>query len=89
MAADRTSYIVTHEDETRAGQGGRGPSSYIPTFGAPTTAIDQYRTVGIHETNLGSLSVALTDIPSVAAIAKIAEGGITDHREIEAAEVAL
>lgn len=87
MTADRTTYIVTRPDETRGY--GSGPSSYIPTFGAATTAIDQYRTVGIHETNLGSLSVALTDIPSVAAIAKIAEGGIVDHREIEAAEVAL
>ncbi len=87
VAAGKTSYIVTRLDETRGD--GQGPSSYIPTFGAATKAIDQYRTVGIHETNLGSLSVALTDIPSVAAIAKIAEGGIVNYREIEAAEVAL
>lgn len=87
MTADRTTYIVTGLDETRAG--GSGPSTPIPTFGAPTTAIDQYRTVGILDTNIGSLSVALTDISSVAAIAKIAEGGIVSYREIEAAEVAL
>ncbi len=87
MTADHTTYIVTREDETRAR--GSVAGSYIPTFGAATTAIDQYRTVGIHDTNLGTLSVALTDIPSVAALAKIAEGGISDHREIEAAEVAL
>ncbi len=87
MTADRTTYIVTRPDETSTG--GSGPGSYILTFGAATTAIDQYRTVGIHDTNIGNLSVALTDIQSVAAIAKIAEGGIVDYREIEAAEVAL
>lgn len=87
MKADHTKYLVTRPDEARAG--GSGPSSSIPTFGAATTAIDQYRTVGIHDTNIGDLSVALTDIPSVAAIAKIAEGGIVDYREIDAAEVAL
>lgn len=84
---DRTTYMVTHLDEGRSSP--HGPSSHIPTLGAATTAIDQYRTIGIHETNLNDLSVALTDIESVLAISKIAEGGIINYQELQAAETAL
>jgi len=84
---DRTKYIVSRPEETRGF--GTGPSSYIPAFGAATTAIDQYRVLGIAESNLDSLSVAITDIASVTALTKIAEGGIADHRDLEAAETAL
>ena len=75
------------QDETRAQ--GSTASSPIPTFGAATTAIDQYRTVGIYETNLQELNVALTDVNAVIAISKVAEGGLSDVGEIEAAETAL
>ena len=84
---DRTQYIVIRPEETRGL--GSGASSYIPTFGAATSAIDQYRMVGIQESNLDQLSVALTDIDSVAALAKIAEGAISNYQELEAAETAL
>lgn len=49
MIEDETSYIVTSPDEVRGL--GRGPSSYIPTFGAATSAIDQYRTIAVQQTN--------------------------------------
>jgi hypothetical protein len=87
MVRDKTTYYVFHEDETRAT--GSLAGSYIPTIGAPASAIDQYRTFGIHETNLNTLSVALTDVGAVTAVSKIAEGGFTSYREIEAAETAL
>ena len=84
---DRTTYFVTRHDETRAT--GSPASSDIPTLFAATKAFDQYRTVGICETNLNELNVAFTDVGAVSAICKIAEGGIADYREIEAAETAL
>ena len=84
---DRTSYIVLRPDETSKGES--GPSSLIPTLGAATTAIDQYRTVGILNTNLRELSCALTDVTSAAALAKIAEGNITSADDIATAEMAL
>lgn len=84
---DRTQYLVIRPEETRGF--GSGPSSYIPTFGAATSTIDQYRMVGIQKSNLDQLSVALTDIDSVAALAKIAEGAISNYQELEAAETAL
>lgn len=87
MIEDKTSYIVTSPDEVR-GLGG-GASSYIPTLGAATSAIDQYRTVAVHQTNLPELGAALTDVTAAAALAKIAEGGLSSHRELEAAETAL
>jgi hypothetical protein len=72
---DQTSYFVVRPEETRAF--GTGPSSYIPTLGAATTAVDQYRTAGIHSTNLPELNAAFTDITAVAAIAKVAEGNVS------------
>ena len=89
MTVDRTTYFVTRMDEMRARMGGAGPSSIIPTIGAATTVIDQYRTFGIGETNIHDLNIALIDIPSVRAVSKLAEGGFVHHRELEAAEVAL
>ena len=84
---ERTRYFTVHPDESRAS--GSAASSYIPTFGAATTAIDQYRTAGIHSTNLLEIGAAFTDVNAVAALSKIAEGGITSHAELEAAETAL
>jgi hypothetical protein len=84
---DRTSYFVINYDETRGA--GSGPSSFIPTLGAASTALDQYRTAGIHSTNLHELGAAFTDITAIAALAKVAEGGLASVRDLEAAETAL
>lgn len=84
---DHSQYLFLYPDETRGL--GNGPSSPIPTFGAPTTAIDQYRTVAVASTNLPDLGGAFTDVCAVAALAHIAEGGITDVAQLEAAETAL
>jgi hypothetical protein len=84
---DRTQYLVRYADEMR--DVGVGPSSYIPTFGAAASAIDQYRTVAVASTNLPELGAAFTDIQAVAALAKVAEGGIADISDLEAAETAL
>jgi hypothetical protein len=84
---DDSQYFVLYPDETRGF--GSGPSSPIPTFGAATTAVDQYRTVAVANTNLPDLGAAFTDVNAVAAIARVAEGGITDIAELEAAETAL
>lgn len=84
---DRSQYEVLYPDETRGF--GTGASSLIPTFGAPASAIDQYRTVAVVSTNLPDLGAAFTDVHAVVAIARVAEGGITDVAELEAAETAL
>lgn len=83
---DQTSYAVFHIDETRARTG--GASSIIPALGAATSAVDQYRTVGIHETTLPDLGAAFTDIEAVAAISRIAEGGLTSADDLDRAELA-
>ncbi|WP_148294170.1 hypothetical protein [Azospirillum sp. B506] len=80
-------YIVLYPDEMMGY--GNGPGSYIPTLGAASTAIDQYRVVAIASTNLPEIGAAFTDVYAVSAISRIAEGGITDIAEIEAAETAL
>jgi hypothetical protein len=84
---DQSRYLVLYPDEVRGF--GSGPSSYIPTFGAAATAVDQYRTVAVASTNLPDLGAAFTDVHAVTAIARVAEGGITDVVELEAAETAL
>lgn len=84
---DRTRYWVVIPDETSGGKG--GPGSHIPTFGAATSALDLYRTVGVAETNLPELKAAFTDVSAVAALSKIAEGGISAAADLEAAEIAL
>lgn len=73
-------------DETRGF--GAGPSSPIPTLGAATTAVDQYRTVAV-STNLPNLGAAFTDLEAVASLARVAEGGISSAAQVEAAETAL
>lgn len=60
----------------------------IQTFGAATTVIDQYRTAGIYYTNLPDIGAAFTDVAAVAAISKIAEGGLNHFHELERAEAA-
>lgn len=84
---DQSNYVVLYPDETRAKNS--GVSSYIPTFGAATTAVDQYRVVGVASTNLPDLGAAFTDVNAVVAVSKIAEGGISSVVELEAAETAL
>src|SRR5260370_32668342 len=85
--SDRTNYFVLYPDETSGH--GAGPSSHIPTYGAATTAVDLYRTVGVASTTLPQLGAAFTDIYAVAAVSRVAEGGISDIAELEAAETAL
>ncbi len=84
---DHSQYLVLYPDESRGL--GNGPSSYIPTFGAATTAVDQYRTVAVASTNLPEVGGAFTDVRAVVAIARVAEGGINDVADLEAAETAL
>ena len=87
MSQDRSSYIVSRPEETRAT--GSPASSLIPTHGAAATAVDQYRTVGIYSNGLTNARAAFTDITAVASLSKIAEGGISDIKDIEAAETGL
>jgi hypothetical protein len=68
---------------------GNGPSAAIPTLGAAASAIDQYRMVAVASTNLPEVGGAFTDVNAVAAIARLAEGGLTNVAELEAAETAL
>lgn len=83
----RTSYLVTRFNEQ--GSNGHPFSPYIPTLGAATTAVDLYRVAGIYDTNLPDIGASFTDVSAVAAISKVAEGGISSYKELEAAEVAL
>lgn len=89
MRTDDVLYIVTHEDEGRAPGMMAGAGSFIPSIGIATTAIDQYRTVGIYSNNLRDLGVAVTDVPSMAALSKIAEGDVRSAHDLQAAETAL
>jgi hypothetical protein len=84
---DRTKYYAVIPDELNAAIG--GPASFIPTFGAPTSVIDLYRTVGVAETNLPDVKAAFTDEQAIAALSKIAAGGISTVADLEAAEIAL
>jgi len=84
---DNSKYFVAWRDETI--QLGGAASSPIPSIGAATKALDQYRILGIETTNLADLGVAFTDVRAVASLSKIAEGGIQSSGELEAAETAL
>ncbi|HEY8579593.1 MAG TPA: hypothetical protein VIL72_06880, partial [Beijerinckiaceae bacterium] len=79
---DRTFYLASEEPAHLR-------TSHIPTLGAPTTAIDQYRVVAIASSNLSELRGAFADVEAAAALAKIAEGGISSVTDLEAAETAL
>lgn len=87
MTGFEASYWVAYEDETRAK--GSPASSYIPTLGYPTTAIDLYRTVAVAHTDAPEVGGAFLDIQSAAALSKLAEGGITSYQDLELAEQAL
>ncbi len=84
---DTTNYWVFHEEETRAT--GSPAWSHIPSIGAATSAVDQYRIAGIASSDLDQFGAAFTDVQAVAAISKIAEGGIKNIGDLEAAETAL
>jgi len=84
---DQSQYLVLYPDEVRGL--GKGPSSAIPSAGAATTAVDQYRTVAVASTNLPALGAAFTDVYAVSAISRVAEGGISVIADLEAAETAL
>jgi hypothetical protein len=83
----QTNFIVTSPEETRGL--GRGPSSYIPTFGHIASAFDIYRTVAIAEVNNTPESWAFTDLDSVAALGRIVDGPITSGQDIAKAESAI
>jgi|GEM_PF-2194216 len=87
MSHNRSGYIVSRPEETRAT--GSPASSYIPTHGAATKAVDQYRTVGIYSNGLANARAAFTDVTAVASLSKIAEGGLSDIKDIQAAETGL
>jgi hypothetical protein len=87
MSSDQISFIVTQPEETRAK--GSPASSPIPTLGAAATAVDLYRILGVSQSNLDQISIAFTDVASVAALSKIAEGNVSSYQEIAAAETAL
>ncbi|MHA6644607.1 hypothetical protein [Mesorhizobium sp. A623] len=87
MSDDRVQYIVARQEETRAT--GSIASSYIPTFGAATTAVDQYRIVGLHTSNLAEIGTAFTDITEVSALSRIAEGRINSYTDIVTSDTAL
>ncbi len=89
MRQDNVTYLVTNLDEGRAPGIMAGAGSFIPSIGLATSAIDMYRTVGIHSSNLAEMSMSLTDIMSINSLSKVAEGGISSHLELQQAEVAL
>lgn len=87
MIAFNASFLVAYGDETK--EKGSPASSYIPTLGYPTTAVDLYRTIAVHQTDALSAGGAFLDIESAATLAKLAEGGLSSHRDLELAEQAL
>lgn len=87
MTAFKASFWVAYGDETRAK--GSPASSFIPTIGYPTTAIDLYRTVGVSQSDAADAGLAFLDIEAAASLSKLAEGGITSYRDLELAEQAL
>jgi hypothetical protein len=80
-------YFVRYPEETQ--QYDVGPGTPIPTLGSATTVCDLYRIVGIAHNNLPDIGVVFTDTSAAVALSKIAEGGLCDVAEIEAAETAL
>ncbi|WP_155914629.1 hypothetical protein [Asticcacaulis sp. AC460] len=79
-------FLVTRPEEARLRTG--ISTAVIPSFGAVTQAVDQYRAVSIYDTNLPDMGASFLDVASVAAISKIAEGGVTSYLDIERAELA-
>jgi len=62
------------------------PSPLIPVRGS---AIDQYRTFDIAQSNLSDIGTALVDVEAANALGKILSGGIESFQDIESAELAL
>lgn len=61
----------------------------VPTYGSPASAIDLYRLISIEKSDLQSTNTALTDINSICALTKIAEGGVNNYLDLLSAETAL
>ncbi|MGN6820856.1 MAG: hypothetical protein ACTHJR_19540 [Sphingomonas sp.] len=78
---DRVIYVGVPEEKPNW-----QPSPLIPVRGS---AIDQYRTFDIAQSNLNEIGTALVDIEAANALGKILSGGIESYQDIEAAELAL
>jgi hypothetical protein len=87
MTDVKATFCVAYGDETRAK--GSPASSFIPTLGYATTAIDLYRTVGVLQSDAADVGVAFLDVEAAASLSRLAEGGITSYRDLELAEQAL
>jgi len=78
--------LVTRPDES-ASRLGVGP--IIPTLGHPASAIDIYRTVGIHSIENKPPSWCFTDLEAAAALGRVVDGPIKSKSDIDDAESAL
>lgn len=79
-------YYVTRQDESVPKT---GVSTYVPTLGHPASAIDIYRTVGVHSIENKPASWCFTDLEAASALGRIIDGPITSGSDIEFAESAL
>lgn len=79
-------YLVTRPDES-ASRGGM--STHIPTLGHPASAIDIYRTVGVHAVENKPPSWCFTDLEAASALGRVIDGPIKSGTDIDHAESAL
>lgn len=79
-------YLVTRPDESATQS---GMSTYIPTLGHPASAIDIYRTVGVHSIENKPPSWCFTDLEAAAALGRVVDGPIKSGSDIDGAESAL
>ncbi|WP_323921676.1 hypothetical protein [Aeromonas caviae] len=79
-------YYVTQQDESVPKT---GVSTYVPTLGHPASAIDIYRTVGVHTIENKPASWCFTDLEAASALGRIIDGPIISGSDIEFAESAL
>lgn len=79
-------YLVTRPDESVSRS---GISTYIPTLGHPASAIDIYRTAGIHSVENKPSSWCFTDLEAAAALGRVIDGPIKSGADIDYAESAL
>lgn len=79
-------YLVMRGDESASRS---GMSTYVPTLGHPASAIDIYRTVGIHSVENRPPSWCFTDLEAAAALGRVVDGPIKSGSDIDDAESAL
>lgn len=65
------------------------PSSFIPSIGSATTAVDQYRTAAIHSSNLTEINAIFIDSCAIASLGRLLDGKVESHLDIEYIELAL